>query len=112
MHQAIGRDAGGPPCPRSPLAPADRKNRGPVASSGEDSVASGNGIAVTADAVEVDAVFPTLKTKDQVTQHIKEYLLKDGRDLPALISTALKAATSGLTAGIAQSTLVAPAHGA
>ncbi|MDP2345130.1 MAG: proline dehydrogenase family protein [Deltaproteobacteria bacterium] len=50
-------------------------------------------------------VFPTLKTKDQVTQHIKEYLLKDGRELPALISTALKAATSGLTAGIAQSTM-------
>ena len=50
-------------------------------------------------------VFPTLKTKDQVTQHIREYLLKDGRELPALISTALKAATSGLTAGIAQSTM-------
>ncbi len=50
-------------------------------------------------------VFPSLKTKDQVSQHIKEYLLKDGRELPALISTALKAATSGLTAGIAQSTM-------
>lgn len=50
-------------------------------------------------------VFPTLHTKEQVTQHIKEYLLKDGRELPALISTALKAATTGLTAGIAQSTM-------
>lgn len=50
-------------------------------------------------------VFPTLKTKDQVTQHIKEYLLKDGRELPALISTALRAATAGLTAGIAQATM-------
>jgi len=50
-------------------------------------------------------VFPTLQTKDQVKQHINEYLLKDGRELPALISAALKAATSGLTAGIAQSTM-------
>ncbi len=50
-------------------------------------------------------VFPTLKTKDQVTQHIKEYLLKEGRELPGLIATALKAATTGLTAGIAQSTM-------
>lgn len=50
-------------------------------------------------------VFPTLKTKDQVTQHIKEYLLRDGRELPALISTALRAATVGLTAGIAQATM-------
>jgi RHH-type proline utilization regulon transcriptional repressor/proline dehydrogenase/delta 1-pyrroline-5-carboxylate dehydrogenase len=50
-------------------------------------------------------VFPTLQTKDQVKQHINEYLLKDGRELPGLISAALKAATSGLTAGIAQSTM-------
>ncbi len=50
-------------------------------------------------------VFPTLQSKDQVKQHIQEYLLKDGRELPALISAALKAATSGITAGIAQSTM-------
>ena len=50
-------------------------------------------------------VFPTLQTKEQVKQHINEYLLKDGRELPALISAALKAATSGLTAGIAQATM-------
>jgi RHH-type proline utilization regulon transcriptional repressor/proline dehydrogenase/delta 1-pyrroline-5-carboxylate dehydrogenase len=50
-------------------------------------------------------VFPTLQTKEQVKQHIHEYLLKDGRELPALISAALKAATSGLTAGIAQATM-------
>jgi RHH-type proline utilization regulon transcriptional repressor/proline dehydrogenase/delta 1-pyrroline-5-carboxylate dehydrogenase len=50
-------------------------------------------------------VFPTLATKEQVKQHINEYLLKDGRELPALISAALKAATSGLTAGIAQATM-------
>jgi RHH-type transcriptional regulator, proline utilization regulon repressor / proline dehydrogenase / delta 1-pyrroline-5-carboxylate dehydrogenase len=50
-------------------------------------------------------VFPTLQTKEQVTQHIQEYLLKDGRELPAVMSAALKAATMGLTAGIAQGTM-------
>jgi RHH-type proline utilization regulon transcriptional repressor/proline dehydrogenase/delta 1-pyrroline-5-carboxylate dehydrogenase len=50
-------------------------------------------------------VFPTLQTKEQVKQHIQEYLLKEGRELPALISAALKAATAGLTAGIAQATM-------
>lgn len=50
-------------------------------------------------------VFPTLRTKDQVKQHIQEYLLKDGRELPGIISAALKAATAGLTAGIAQATM-------
>ncbi len=50
-------------------------------------------------------VFASLTTKDQIKQHIEEYLLKEGRQLPTLISTALKAATSGLTAGIAQATM-------
>lgn len=50
-------------------------------------------------------VFASLQTKDQVKQHIEEYLLKEGRELPTLISAALKAATSGLTAGIAQATM-------
>lgn len=50
-------------------------------------------------------VFPTLQSKDQVTQHINEYLLKDGRELPTLISAALKAATVGITSGIAQATM-------
>jgi RHH-type transcriptional regulator, proline utilization regulon repressor / proline dehydrogenase / delta 1-pyrroline-5-carboxylate dehydrogenase len=50
-------------------------------------------------------VFPTLNSKEQVTQHINEYLLKDGRDLPAAMSLALKAATAGLTSGIAQATM-------
>jgi N-acetylornithine carbamoyltransferase len=31
---------------------------------------------------------------------VKEYLLKDGRELPAVLSAALKAASSGLTAGL------------
>jgi RHH-type proline utilization regulon transcriptional repressor/proline dehydrogenase/delta 1-pyrroline-5-carboxylate dehydrogenase len=50
-------------------------------------------------------VFPALQTREQVKQHIEEYLLKDGRELPTLISAALKAATAGLTAGIAQATM-------
>ncbi len=50
-------------------------------------------------------VFASLRTKDQVKQHIEEYLLKEGRELPTLIAAALKAATSGLTAGIAQATM-------
>jgi RHH-type transcriptional regulator, proline utilization regulon repressor / proline dehydrogenase / delta 1-pyrroline-5-carboxylate dehydrogenase len=50
-------------------------------------------------------VFPTLRTKEQVKQHIEEYLLKEGRELPTLISAALKAATAGLTAGLAQATM-------
>ena len=50
-------------------------------------------------------VFPTLKTREQVTRHIEEYLLRPGRDLPTLVSAALKAATGGLTAGLAQGTI-------
>ncbi len=50
-------------------------------------------------------VFASLSTRDQVTQHIREYLLKDGRDLPTLISAALKAATAGITAPVAQATM-------
>lgn len=50
-------------------------------------------------------VFPTLQSTDQVRAHIKEYLLKDGRELPTLISAALKAATIGLTAGMASATI-------
>jgi RHH-type transcriptional regulator, proline utilization regulon repressor / proline dehydrogenase / delta 1-pyrroline-5-carboxylate dehydrogenase len=45
-------------------------------------------------------VLPTLETKEQVAAHVKEYLLKDGRELPAVLSAALKAASSGLTAGL------------
>ncbi|HEY4221813.1 MAG TPA: proline dehydrogenase family protein, partial [Myxococcota bacterium] len=50
-------------------------------------------------------VFTSLKTREQVTQHIEEYLLKDGRELPTLISAALKAATLGITAPVAQATM-------
>ncbi|MFZ9888998.1 MAG: proline dehydrogenase family protein, partial [Myxococcota bacterium] len=45
-------------------------------------------------------VLPTLESKEQVAAHIKEYLLQEGRELPGVISAALKAASSGLTAGL------------
>ena len=50
-------------------------------------------------------VLPTLSTTSQVAQHVREYLLKDGRDLPGVMSTALKAASSSLTAGLAARTI-------
>ncbi|MEI6806550.1 MAG: proline dehydrogenase family protein, partial [Myxococcaceae bacterium] len=46
-------------------------------------------------------VLPQLETSDQVAKHVREYLLKEGRVLPGVISVALKAAATGLTAGIA-----------
>jgi RHH-type proline utilization regulon transcriptional repressor/proline dehydrogenase/delta 1-pyrroline-5-carboxylate dehydrogenase len=50
-------------------------------------------------------VFPMLKTREQVTQHVEEMLLRGGRELPAAISTALRATTSRLTGGVAQAAL-------
>lgn len=51
-------------------------------------------------------VLPSLKTSAQISNHIEEYLLKQGRELPLVISTALKAASSfGLSKGVAQSIL-------
>ena len=46
-------------------------------------------------------VLPVLQTTSQVAGHVREYLLKDGRDLPGVLNTALKAASHGLTAGLA-----------
>lgn len=46
-------------------------------------------------------VLPALKTTDQVTRHVREYLIRDGRDLPAVITMALKAAGSSFTGGLA-----------
>src|SRR3990167_7334544 len=46
-------------------------------------------------------VLPQLESSEQVARHVREYLLKEGRTLPGVISVALKAAASGLTAGIA-----------
>jgi RHH-type proline utilization regulon transcriptional repressor/proline dehydrogenase/delta 1-pyrroline-5-carboxylate dehydrogenase len=50
-------------------------------------------------------VLPVLEGKEQVSQHIKEYLLRDGRELPTVINAALKAATGGLTAGLASAAI-------
>ncbi len=50
-------------------------------------------------------VLPTLKTTPQITQHIREYLIKDGRELPGLMHTALKAASNSLTAGLGTRTI-------
>ena len=50
-------------------------------------------------------VLPTLQTKEQVSQHVREYLLKEGRELPAVMTAALKAASGGLTAGLAAMTI-------
>ena len=46
-------------------------------------------------------VLPTLQSREQVAKHIQSYLLKKDRPLPMLVGTALKAASSGLTSGIA-----------
>lgn len=50
-------------------------------------------------------VLPALHTTEQVAQHVREYLLKDGRELPGMLTAALKAATHGLTAGLAARTI-------
>lgn len=50
-------------------------------------------------------VLPTLKTTEQVTAHMKQYLLKPGRELPALLGAALKLAVGGWTSGIAASAI-------
>ena len=50
-------------------------------------------------------VFPMLRTREQVSQHVQEMLLRGGRELPAAIATALRATTARLTGGIAQAAL-------
>jgi RHH-type proline utilization regulon transcriptional repressor/proline dehydrogenase/delta 1-pyrroline-5-carboxylate dehydrogenase len=52
----------------------------------------------------VDAL-PVLQTTDQIASHVREYLLKEGRDVPAILNFALKAASGGITAGIATRTM-------
>lgn len=46
-------------------------------------------------------VLPMLQSKEQVAEHVQEYLLKPGRKLPMAITAALKAASGGFTAGLA-----------
>lgn len=50
-------------------------------------------------------VLPVLSTKDQVAQHIQEYLLKKDREIPLLMNTALKAASFSLARGLAASAI-------
>lgn len=50
-------------------------------------------------------VLPVLESTDQVSRHVREYLLRDGRELPGVMKTALKAAAGGMTAGLATKTL-------
>jgi len=46
-------------------------------------------------------VLPILNSSRQVSQHVREYLLKEGRRLPGGMSTVLKAAWGGFTRGLA-----------
>jgi RHH-type proline utilization regulon transcriptional repressor/proline dehydrogenase/delta 1-pyrroline-5-carboxylate dehydrogenase len=42
-------------------------------------------------------VLPVLKSRKQVWHHMRDYLLREGRELPTVLSVALKAASGGLT---------------
>src|SRR4051794_7684721 len=44
-------------------------------------------------------VLPSLQSTDQVTRHLKEYLIKDGRELGVVMGAALKIAAGGLGFG-------------
>ncbi len=46
-------------------------------------------------------VLPTLGETEQVSRHVREYLIKPGRELPTLLGAALKLASGGLAAGLA-----------
>lgn len=46
-------------------------------------------------------VLPVLKSRQQIVQHLKDYLIRPGRDLPTVLSLALKAASGGLTGMVA-----------
>jgi RHH-type proline utilization regulon transcriptional repressor/proline dehydrogenase/delta 1-pyrroline-5-carboxylate dehydrogenase len=50
-------------------------------------------------------VLPTLVETEQVSRHVREYLLKPGRDLPTILGAALKLASGGLAAGLAARTI-------
>ena len=45
-------------------------------------------------------VLPSLKTDKQLSTHINEYLRRDSRELPALLSAAIKLAGSGIVPGL------------
>ncbi len=46
-------------------------------------------------------VLPTLRTNEDISAHIDEYLLRPGRSLPAGLSVAIKSAAGGLGASVA-----------
>lgn len=46
-------------------------------------------------------VLPTLKDTDQISAHVREYLLDPGHDLPGLVSTAIQQAAGGIGRGVA-----------
>ncbi|MGH7175932.1 MAG: proline dehydrogenase family protein, partial [Tepidisphaeraceae bacterium] len=46
-------------------------------------------------------VLPSLTQTDQVSRHMREYLIKDGRKLPTLMGAAIKLGSGGFAAGIA-----------
>ncbi|HLP41125.1 MAG TPA: proline dehydrogenase family protein, partial [Fibrobacteria bacterium] len=46
-------------------------------------------------------VLPVLRSRKQVWQHLKDYLIRPGRELPTVLSVALKAASGGLTGMVA-----------
>jgi RHH-type transcriptional regulator, proline utilization regulon repressor / proline dehydrogenase / delta 1-pyrroline-5-carboxylate dehydrogenase len=46
-------------------------------------------------------VLPVLKSRKQVWHHMRDYLLREGRPLPTVLSAALKAASGGITGVVA-----------
>jgi RHH-type proline utilization regulon transcriptional repressor/proline dehydrogenase/delta 1-pyrroline-5-carboxylate dehydrogenase len=50
-------------------------------------------------------VLPSLKTKEQLADHVKQYLLIPGRDIPLLFEAALKASSLSLMQGFAFSAI-------
>jgi RHH-type proline utilization regulon transcriptional repressor/proline dehydrogenase/delta 1-pyrroline-5-carboxylate dehydrogenase len=46
-------------------------------------------------------VLPTLQTTEQASSHMRQYLMKEGRELPAILGTAIKLASGGFASGIA-----------
>src|SRR5262245_43845853 len=54
-----------------------------------------------ADLFRLVDVLPVLKTRKQVWLHLRDYLIRPGRQLPLVLSAALKAASGGLTGMVA-----------
>ncbi|MCY3021975.1 MAG: proline dehydrogenase family protein [Planctomycetota bacterium] len=46
-------------------------------------------------------VLPSLSSSDQVAEHVRGFLLREGRELPAVLGAAVKMASAGITAGLA-----------